>query len=418
MNIRELIESFSGCPCGKEHRADIKAVEIDSGVKEEAGRILLDNGFPKKILVVTEVFALEASDGIIESLERSGFVVKTKIYSLMREARMEHASEIRELASDVDGIVAVGTGSVDDICRCAAYYEHKEFAIFATAPSMDGFASSIAPITENGFKTSKQTKAPSIIMADTQILAASPSVLKGAGFGDVIGKLVARTDWEISRLVTGEYFCQSIADMILGVVNELIELAPMVPQNDEKAAKRVMEALVLSGLSMTFAGVSRPASGAEHMIAHFWEVKKTEMGEISDYHGRKVGVATLLISEEYLKLAEIKEVFPSAEKIDWKNVERLYGPVLAPEMMKTNSSHITDNIDPNILREKWPEIRMVIRKYIPDVEQLRNTLQIAGAATQISEISVSEELKDLAMEIHPYMRNRVTLSRLRPMLHI
>lgn len=419
MDLSALLEKYKDCPCGKEHVSVIKAVEIDNGVVHEVGKILSENGFPKKILLVSDEPAFAAADGIMESLEKSGFSVKKYIYPIMKKPLVSQVMFLRDLSGDCDGILSVGTGSVNDICRYAAYLAKKEFAIFGTAPSMDGFASSVAPIvSDEGFKVTYSTNQPSVIMADTKILAAAPAELKAAGFGDVIGKKIARADWEVARLITGEYFCQNVAELVEDVVDTLASLADKLLTNDESAAKVAMEALVLSGLSMSLVGVSRPASGAEHMIAHFWEIKQLELMGDHDYHGKLVGIATVKIAEEYRKLAKIKEVFPGEEIIDWAPVEVAYGPNLYRDVKELNKIPITKDIDPAILRERWQDITEIINKFVPETDELVRLMNVAGATVDPAKADLDEKLVSDAMNYHAYMRNRITLSRMRPMLKI
>jgi glycerol-1-phosphate dehydrogenase [NAD(P)+] len=67
---------------------------------------------------------------------------------------------------------------------------------------------------------------------------------------------------------------------------------------------RLAEGLTLSGLAMQLMGNSRPASGAEHHIAHFLEMRQLLRGERPSLHGDKVGVATLVMIGFYQKLFE------------------------------------------------------------------------------------------------------------------
>lgn len=58
-----------------------------------------------------------------------------------------------------------------------------------------------------------------------------------------------------------------------------------------------MEALVLTGASMSYAGNSRPASGAEHHISHFWEMVFLFKGKEAVLHGTKVGISTVAVAK-------------------------------------------------------------------------------------------------------------------------
>jgi len=152
MDLKELLAGLKDCPCGRKHDFDTELVEIGSGIVHKTGEYLDAVGFPKKILVVADKNTLGASAGILESLEKSGFKFKLKLYDNCIRADIEQVEELQKESTDVSGILAVGTGSIGDLCRVTAYRLNLELAIFGTAPSMDGFASDTAPIIENDFK--------------------------------------------------------------------------------------------------------------------------------------------------------------------------------------------------------------------------------------------------------------------------
>lgn len=180
MDLNKILADMENCPCGRKHTFVTKVVDISSGLVNRAGKVLADAGFPKKILLVADENTLGASAGLLESLNEAGYETKKLIYKDMKYARVESVREVEALCYNVDGILSVGTGSLNDICRVASYEKGKRFAIFATAPSMDGFASDTAPIIENNFKNSWKAEQPEIILADTKILANSPVELKAA----------------------------------------------------------------------------------------------------------------------------------------------------------------------------------------------------------------------------------------------
>ncbi|NLL46641.1 MAG: sn-glycerol-1-phosphate dehydrogenase [Clostridiales bacterium] len=417
MDIEKLLSGLVNCKCGREHDFDTRLVEIGSEILDRTGELLDSVRFPKRVLLVADRNTLKASEGLLECLERTGYIIKLKLYEDLTLAEMHEVVELQKLSGDVDGILAVGSGSICDICRVAAYRENKEFAVFATAPSMDGFASDTAPIIENGFKLTRQAKQPIAIIGDTKILAAAPAELKAAGFGDMIGKFTALTDWKISNILTGEYFCDKIAELTLEGLKKVTEQADRIASNDEKAAASVMEGLVLSGLAMKLAGSSRPASGAEHVLSHFWECKKLAAGLWPEFHGKKVGVASVIITKLYRKLAmEYEYIEPTPDTTDWEAVKAAYGPELEPEMMKMNNPTITSQIEPTKIKEIWPQIRQIVLKTLPEDDELLSLMIRAGAAIAPAEVNVGASLLEQGLKYHPYMRHRVLLTRLIPML--
>lgn len=418
MDIARIQHELTACPCGRAHQTAIRAVEIGSGLTARAAAILTANAFPRSLLLVADNNTLRAAGTLPAVLRDGGFELKTKLYEDLRVADMEQVEELEALCGDVDGILSVGSGSLNDICRLAAYRRQKPLAIYATAPSMDGFASNSAPITKNNFKVSYPAVQPQVIIADTTVLAAAPAVLKSAGFGDMVAKYIALADWRIAALTVGEYYCDRIAALSANAVEKIVRLADKVTAADEEAAGAIMEALVLTGLCMGFADSVRPASGAEHVLSHFWEIKKLQQDELSDFHGRKVGVATVLINAVYRDLTLIEQVHPRTEEVDWDAVKVAYGPGLADDMMKANRPTVTAQIQPETLAAQWGTIRAIVRETLPAQDELLRLMRLAGAPTDIDQIGVSPALCTQGLEYHAFMRYRLTLMRLRPMIGI
>lgn len=415
MDINETIKAFQGCPCGREHKSEVKGIYIESGVTQRAGSLLGKHGFPKSVLLVADENTFAAADGLTSAL--AGFRLQTKIYPDVREPFMELVEEVERLSGGVDGILSVGSGSLNDICRLAAARQGKDFAIYATAPSMDGFASCDAPIVSGGFKKSYRARQPSVILADTRVLAAAPARLKSAGFGDMAAKYIAMADWNISRAVTGEYYCERTAALSLDAINRLSALSGRVTARDEEAAGLIAECLIMTGLGMGFTGNSRPASGAEHVVSHYWDIMQLARGIQPHFHGEQVGVATLLCAKIYHDYADAENIKVGPEATDWDAVYAAY-PGMRADIEEANSPSVMDQTSPEIIEREWARIRGYVRKYVPPHGELLSRMKRAGCRTDISEIAVSPDFRDTALKYHSYMRRRMTLMRLTPCLSI
>lgn len=415
MDVQTIIKKFQNCKCGKEHTVGIREVAIGSGITKDTGEILKRNGFAPKLVFVADEYTLRAADGVLQSLECAGYILTKRIYGNLRTAEMKEVDAVKELLRDNDGVIAVGTGSIHDTCRLAAAHLQKPLCLFATAASMDGFASYNAPITDNNFKITYAAKTPEVIIADTKILAAAPEELKSAGFGDMVGKYVGLIDWQVSHLLTGEYYCENVANLTRSATDKIMSIADKILSRDESASKEVFKALLLTGIGMAFTKTSRPASGTEHILSHYWECMKLIDGHLSDFHGKKVGVATLLIMEEYEKLAQLEHVKAKKEIPDWADIYQNYG-VLADEVKKLNTPDtITDEIEPKQIEENWQTIRKIVQS-VPSKAEILSAMKRAGCATTVGEIAVTETLKENGMKYHPYMRRRLSLMRLKNML--
>ncbi len=415
IDLEKLKKEFSDCPCGVKHELNIKEAVIGRGVKKDTGEILKRNGFGKKLLVVADKNTLKAADGVLDAL--NDFELSFKVYEDLREATVSQVQIIKNLLKNNDGVISVGTGSLNDICRKAAAEENKLLCLFATAPSMDGFASYSSPLVDGNFKITYPAKSPEVIIGDTEILSKAPAKLKSAGFGDMVGKYVGLIDWQISSIISGEYYCPKVAELTRKATDRIMSLADRITTEDCESAGAVMEALLLTGIGMSFTKTSRPASGTEHILSHYWECKKLLKGEISDFHGKKVGVATLLIMKEYEKLLKFEKVKAKKEENDWNDIYKNYGE-LKDEVIKLNTPNtITDEINPEKIEKNWDKIREIIAS-VPSYKDIYNAMKKAGCATTAKEIAVSEELEQEGLKYHPYMRRRLSLYRLKNMLDL
>ena len=414
-DVMNIIKDFRyGCPCGMEHTTTIKDVRIGSGLVTSVGEILKENNFSKNILLVADKNTLKASEGIEKSLE--GFNVEYKLYDNIRVAEMFHVEEIEALISGRDiSVLSVGSGSVNDPCRLACARQNKLLCIFATAPSMDGFASYSSPIVDNYFKASYDAKSPEVIIADTKILAAAPAHLKSSGFGDMIAKYIGICDWEISNILSGEYYCERISEYVRKTVDELLLMADTVTVNNEKTAGAIFEQLLKTGIFMSFTKNSRPASGSEHIIAHLMECLELPHGVIPNFHGEDVGVATLKMLKLYKEMAKLESITAKRENVDWEDVYKVYGD-MAEDVRKLNTpSTVTDAVDPRDLENKWDKIREIINK-LPDYDRVYDAMKRAGCKTTLEEIEKSKEFYNTCVKYSPYMRRRITLLRLKDMI--
>lgn len=410
-----LIEDFKKeCTCGRKHETAIRDVRIGSGLVHSVGEILRKNGFPRTLLLVADRNTLKAADGIRESL--AGFAVEELIYENLRLATMDEVEEVeRRLTGRDIAVLSVGTGSLNDPCRLAAARQNKLCCMFATAPSMDGFASYSSPIVNKGFKESFSAKSPAVIIGDTAILAAAPSALKSAGFGDMIAKYIGLVDWQISALLTGEYYCEKIATLTRSAVDELMALADKVTERDEYTAGKIFEGLLKTGIGMSFAQNSRPASGSEHVIAHLLECVELRDGILPNYHGDDIGVCTLAMLQYYNRLAERPAVTAHREQVDWEDVFRFYGN-MAEDVRRMNfPDNVVDAVDPAVLEAAWPQICAIIRG-IPSYEACRSAMEKAGCKLTLEEIGKDPALFEQCVTYSPYMRRRITLLRLRGMI--
>ena len=295
------------CACGKSHKVDIQAIRVGSGVIQELPGILRDLG-ASHIFLVADNYPYEAAGRQVEQLlDQAGLAyhkrgVQTETPLVPNEYAL--GSVLAAMTSQDDMLLAVGSGTLNDVTKYVSARTGVPYVIAATAPSMDGYASTVAPTILDGFKTTLPAVYPAAIVADVDILKDAPMPMLTAGFGDIIGKFTSLADWRLSHQLNGEYYCPEVAGVIEAAVETCAANAQALAQREPQAIQAVTEALILSGLAMGMVGVSRPASGAEHQMAHYWEMDALRRGEEHPLHGNAVGVGTVLAASLYEMAAE------------------------------------------------------------------------------------------------------------------
>ncbi len=209
-------------------------------------------------------------------------------------------AEMAAAAADV--VVAVGGGTLCDLGKYAAHRCCVPVVAVPTAASVDAYTSAKSAMRISGYHRTPPATAPSVILADHAVIRRAPRLLTLAGAGDLIAKLMARFDWELSHLVTGEPFNRMLADCSARAARTA--LAGLGRNGLTAAAPEILDALLVTGAAMHRLGSSRAAASAEHTIAHLWEVAPTGVPESLDLHGILVGYASIFVAGAYRTIFE------------------------------------------------------------------------------------------------------------------
>ena len=219
------------------------------------------------------------------------------------------------VAQSCDYVLAVGSGTLNDMAKSVSTRLGIECGVLVTAASMDGYCSKGAALMRGGFKVTDEVHTPSDVLIDLEIVRHAPKLMTAAGFGDIIGKYTCLTDWKLSNLVNDEPIHQEAFGLMEKAVVNCVEAFDGLTRYDGEAIAKLMNALVTAGLSMAQCGNSRPASGSEHHQSHFLEMDFVRRGERIPLHGLKVAIGTLVSIELYNYIKENKVATKNAECI-------------------------------------------------------------------------------------------------------
>ncbi len=307
-SIKEMAGIRFDCNCGRHHSLPINHIAVGSGILPE----ILPMAEPflgKPVLMVSDnnTFAA-AGEQTLSLLRGQGQNVKSFVFETGGDILIPDERALgrlfMELECDTALIVAVGSGTINDMCKYMSARTGIPYIVVCTAPSMDGYAADGAPMICDGFKISFVATLPIGIVGDTDIMKDAPDKLIWAGYGDAIGKLTALADWKLAVAMQGEYHCATCAKLVEKALQKVIDNTEGIANRQPQAIGYLAEALILTGVAMGLIGVSRPASGAEHMLSHHWEMHFIAAGKYPELHGIKVGVATPIIARVFELLGE------------------------------------------------------------------------------------------------------------------
>lgn len=426
-DIQELIARPAfRCACGKEHRAHLKDAVVRPGAIGELGAYIQKYGGTKAFVIADENTFAAAGGRATENLEQNGVPYTRFTFGKERLEPDEKAlgSILLHFDHTCDILVAVGSGVINDLTKIVAKLTGLPFLVVATAPSMDGYASSTSSVIRDGLKISVDSACPDAILGDTDILKEAPPIMIRAGLGDMLAKYTSLCEWRIGREVTGEYYCEEVAKTIRAAVKKCVDNAAGILTRDPDAVNAVMEGLIISGIAADWAGVSRPVSGTEHYFSHLWDMRALEFGTPSSLHGIQCGIGELLTIERYEKLKTMRpdkqaahRFFDSFDRDAWFGKIRDYLGASAEAIVDGAKS--SDRYDRakharricNICG-RWDKILTIVDEELPAYEEMERLLKAIGAPTKPSDIGIPDGETDLAFWMTRDIRDKYILSSL------
>ena len=319
----------------------------------------------------------------------------------------------RYVLSRIEGsslIVSAGSGVVNDLGKWASFTTDIPYLVFATALSMTGYTSANVASTVDGVKVLQRARPPEGVFSDPRIASDAPYELTAAGFGDVLAKTVSTVDWLLNHRLFGDEFIRKSVEITDDLVPVYLNDANLFAAKDPEALASLFDGLMLTGVAMTIAGTSSPASGGEHLISHTLDMIAPAKGVEHDLHGRQVGVGTVLCAELYRRIVDMENPEWSVSRAsveDFSFWDPLQEPVVEAYGPKTD--RIERAAEVLSRGNAWDELREEISNMIPATRTIRDALINASAAYLAEHIGCSREyLLDAFLHAHE-MRGRFTV---------
>ncbi|MCS7253255.1 MAG: sn-glycerol-1-phosphate dehydrogenase [Armatimonadota bacterium] len=411
------------CACGREHFIPTKQVVVENEAIGLLSELCERNGMTGKCNLLADSTTYEVCGREAASELRSSGIHPHEIVLDNPRADEKTCEAVISLANPHGEFwLAVGSGTINDIAKFVSTKASQPYAVVATAPSMNGYTSSIAALTVGGLKMTLPANPPVFVLADLKVLCEAPYELIAAGLGDAISKPVSNADWMLAHIFFGEHICEFCLQLLSHAEPLYVQNASALKSREPTAIRALMEALCLAGIAMTIAGSSSPVSGGEHLISHALDMHASVIGRKVNLHGAQVGVATLFSVALYERLFEldVRKLNPYglAQRYtaldEWiTRLRRFFGEVYN-RVFEQFAMKYPASQDEFLRRVEcaisvWEDAKSMLCKVLRSHDELRKALLEAGAPTKVDELGINRGEFREAVMLARTIRSRYTV---------
>ncbi len=406
--LKNILGKTIRCSCEKTHNIPTKEVLLGKNVVNEIGNFVVKWLKTKNVTLIADTKTFKvAGNVVVNSLNSKQIRFDTIIIPDNKKYGCpivdDKTVDIAIKKSKSKFVISLGSGSINDISKMVATKKDGSYITIPTAASMNGYTSSIIAILSKGLKHTLPANPPIAVLADINILAAAPIEMIRAGLGDLMSKPVCGSDWKLSNIINNEYWCKLPGEIVEVAEKQCRSVAKQIGQRDIKSIEVLTEGLLLSGISMTIAGSSAPASGGEHLISHYWDITAAHEGRIPNLHGAQVGVATILTSNIYEHLAKINPetinitkllstYLPWDKKVcELKNLHTYLSPHIIPEVKKKYLTSEQQRAKLKFIKNNWTKIWKALNSTLLPAKTIEQTLVSAYAPVTAHELGITKQ---------------------------
>ena len=403
----EWIDPDGGTPVG----VPVRAVAIERSLRGAEAELVAPLGFGRRLAVVSDARTRTVLGQRVErALAALGTVIPVALEG-QPHADAHTVETLRRACASADALIAVGSGTINDLCKYAAATDGKPYAVFATAPSMNGYTSTNAAITVDGHKKSLAAAAPAGVFIDLEVFARAPARMIRAGLGDSLCRSTAQADWLLSHHLLGTSYRRAPFALLAEDEPALLHEPEALLAGDLEAMRALARTLVLSGHGMTICGGSYPASQGEHLISHYIDMF-APAGRDPYFHGEQVAVATLTMArlQEDVIAAGPPRLRPGA--ITCALLQRRFGSVAGESCWREfEPKRLSGDAAAKLsqrLADVWDALVRDIRAVTLPASRLATVLARAGGPSTPADIGLSPGFYAAAVRNARFLRNRYT----------
>ncbi len=424
-----LANTQISCPyCGRKHKIPYQEIVIGPGVVHQVPDLCQKalGRAPKKVGVIFDRAIENAIEReFIHPFLQAGMpVLQIPLGEdgLWLDSNRELGDFVAQsIPEDIDLLVAAGSGVICDLTKWIATHAHKPFILCGTAPSMNGYTSITAVISEHDIKLTKYVDIPYAVVLDTNIISQAPAAMIRAGVGDLAARTVCNADWKLSHYLQDTYFCPLPYQMTASSEELYMSSAAGIHQAEPGAIANLTEAIAVSGLSMSILdGETSPSSGGEHIISHYWDLMNHIEGSPRNLHGAQVGVGTVIMLAGYDYLRELDPSRLDADKLvrERLSLEQIlatntarFGAAAAPLNETSRNKYLpADRFSGYIHKaiETWGQMWQEITPYTARLSEIREKLLAAGVPLSLASVQRTPQQAVDALMFGGRYRSRFT----------
>jgi glycerol-1-phosphate dehydrogenase [NAD(P)+] len=400
--------------------ASVAEVRIGRGVLAAAGEMYVRHFAGPALLIADDRGWQAAGPQVEAALAAAGIACRRHVIPSRPRPKptVDLAASFRAELRPGETPVAIGSGVMNDTVKHAAFAAGVPYLCVATAASMDGYTSAGAPLSDRGFKITIPCRPARALLADLDVIAAAPREMTGWGYGDLAGKVPAGGDWMIADALGIEPIDDVAWPMVQDGLEGWLSHPDRIAAGDPVAVEGLFVGLTLVGLAMEAHGSSRPASGADHQIAHLWEMEDLHHAGERVSHGACVAVgtmATLRMFDWLLAQGSLPPARPATTMAAKEaEIRRLFGPgeIADRAIAETLTKHV-DGADlaarMDLLRGLWPQLAARLRARLWPADRMARHLSRAGAPVDAGQIGVDRDHLMRTILKARFLRSRYTV---------
>jgi glycerol-1-phosphate dehydrogenase [NAD(P)+] len=392
-------------------KVDTRAVAIAESLEGAEADLVRPLSLGRRLAVVSDPTTHAILGARVERALKSLGDVISVVLPERPHADSETVDRLRAATSSADALVAIGSGTINDLCKFSSALDRKPYVVFGTAPSMNGYTSLNAAITVHGHKKSLAAQAPVGAFLDLSILAAAPVRMIRSGLGDSLCRPTAQADWLLSHLLLDLPYRTMPFVLLAEDEGDLFGSAEALVNGDLRAMESLVRTLLLSGFGTAICGNSLPASQGEHLISHYGDMLPDPARPFS-FHGEQIGVTTLTMARLQGRLLEGPAPTVSADRSTEADFIDKFGTGLGPSCWKDFSQkrltpEKADAINKKI-SARWGEFRATIGAISLHADRLGEVLRQANAPRSPENLGWPRASYEDAVRHARRIRNRYT----------